>query len=225
MTKTEFYISTIMNGIVFFVTLYITIGILPKTQGKKTFRFYTTDSNIFSGIACGLVFFYQVTHDLFRSGGESIWGIYPHWLVVIKYMSAAAIALTFVTAAFYLGPTTGFKTQFSGISFFRHLVCPVLTVGSFFLENFTKEYGGITLEEAFVAMVPTLIYGLFYIRQVVFVRGNYLLEHPGSEGMENLPGWPDLYGFNKNGKWALPLTIMVALAFVIALGVRAIYNM
>ena len=214
----EFYLSAIINLIILVVTLYIvggffkveTIsgdGVIPVW--KLQFRFFTTLSNLFSAVACGIYLIFQLI------GCVSCGVVIPHWVVLLKYFSTSTVALTFLTVILYLGPISGFDKMFTQRNFHMHLMGPLMAILAFcFLEKGTK----LTLEENFVAVIPMLIYGLYYTKQVIFAA-------EWDEKGNLIKGWEDFYHFKKMGHWVIALCVMTTATFLVALLVRLLHNM
>lgn len=214
----EFYLSAIINLIILVVTIYIISGYFKErvidgnTVGpiwNKQKRFFTTLSNLFSAIACGIYLVFQLTRCV------SCGVVIPHWVVLLKYFSASTVAVTFFTVLLYLGPTTGYDKMYGGTSLFTHLIGPLLAVVAF---CFLEKGPTLTWEENFVAVIPMLAYGLVYTRQVIFASER-------DESGNLIKGWEDFYYFTRMGHWIIPLCIMTAATFAVAIGVRLLHNM
>ncbi len=132
--------------------------------GFGNLRYFTVLSNLFQGIV-SLIYFC----------GRKI----SRW----KYASTTAIAFTFCIALFFLGPTRGYASVYSGANFWSHLVVPALAMTDFL---FFDRKGTYTLSESLFAVIPMLLYGLFYAGMILI---------GGAEGN-------DLYGFARFGPGA-----------------------
>ena len=132
----------------------------------------------------------------------------PSWLHILKFMSTQAVMLTFFTVMVFLGPVKGFGRQLRGASFYMHVVGPLLAFVSLcFLENQEK----LTLGQAFVAMLPTVLYAGLYLYKVLILG-------------EDNGGWPDFYGFNRGGKWKISATLMIVGSLVTSLLIMTTHN-
>ena len=213
---TKLYLAIACNMIVLLVTAYIVAGyfLLPRGEdkleapiGKKALRYYTTLSNIFSAVACGIALIFEF-QNLCLCGV-----VFPHWVTLLKFYSAAAVTLTFVTVMLYLGPTIGYGKLLSRTSFHMHLAGPVLSVFSIcVLEDFDR----ISVEETLVGMIPLIVYAWVYLRQVIMVSER-------DEEGNLIKGWEDFYGFNRGGKWYVFGIVMFVGYALILFGLRAIY--
>ena len=229
---TKLYFSIGINLIILVATVAIVISyfVVPTGEkkdgppiGAKKFRYYTTDSNIFLAVSSGITFFLELINCIGR--GEYL----PHFIVLLKFFAVTTVMVTFFTVIFFLGPAHGYGVMLGGTSFYMHFLGPVFAVLSFcFLEDVNTlnkaSSGYISFEEALVAIVPSLIYGLIYFRQVVLVRSMHLTKHPEDNSKENIPGWPDFYGFNQSGKWMVSAVVMTLGVLVLSLAVRALHN-
>ena len=209
----ELKLSLLINAIIFLATTSIVISYFfkRKTQtkalGARSFKYFTTISNVSAALTSLAVIIAELAVK-----SDTI--TYPHVLVHLKLMSTVAVTLTLVTSIFHLGPVFGFGHMFGGTNFYMHLAGPLLAIYAFcFLENFDS----LTVEESIVAVVPSLIYYMVYVRQVIFVQ-----RRDASGHLER--GWEDFYGFNRGGRWPLVLVLMLAVILGISLGLRLLYN-
>ena len=162
-------------------------GILSK-RGLASLKYYTCLSNIFAGlVSC-------VTIIALPFIGLS--GQLPMWLARLKYAAAVSVGLTFLVVIVFLGPRMGYKPLFSKEQLFLHAVGPILAVVSFLTSPMVPELGR---SAAFAAVVPTLIYGVFYM-------GNILKNGIGEGEKTN-----DWYGFAIGGVKYMPIVFAVIL--------------
>ena len=167
-------------------------------KGGKSMRFFTTLSNVFSAILCLIVGLIEVF------GGKTGDG-----LMLVKYVSCVSVMVTFVTVMVFLGPIYGYKSQLAGAGMWVHLFGPVLALIVFaFLEKGLK----ISFGQALLGLLPTLIYGAFYLYMVV-VR------------TEKNSGWEDFYAFNRSGKWPISFGAMVVGTGVLCALVTFLHNL
>ena len=198
------FISVLINALIVILTfLTISYVILAMISGKKGhgqspwtyFRYFTTDSNILAaaaGIAVSI-------GDLLMTSGRIT--ELPGWICGLKMAGTAAVTVTFLTVILFLGPTQGgYKQFYVEEGFYLHIAGPLLAILSFlFLDPIPG--GGIFMGIA--GILPVVIYGLIYLRRVVLLR-------PGEEG------WPDFYGFNRNGHWKASMTVMFLAGAVVS---------
>ena len=195
MTNVARIAAMVLDLLVFLAVSSCVVRILyTARQGKElrkrlnTFRYFTTDSNIFCAVSClvsalGLI-----------SLPEGAW--LSHGLLVFRYIGTVAVTVTFLTVMFFLGPTIGYKPMLSDTSLWLHLICPVLAIVSLLLEKGSALFPADMLW----GLVPVVLYGLLYLYMVVLRKGEK---------------WEDFYGFNRNGKWPVSMALMFAGAGVI----------
>ena len=102
----------------------------------------------------------------------------------------------------FLGPVAGYGKMLKNDGIYMHLIGPVLAILAF---CFFERTGDITIGQSLLGLLPTFLYGVFYLYQAVF-RG------------EEKGGWEDFYGFNAGGKWPLSMVLMHAGTLVICVG-------
>ena len=123
-----------------------------RIHGAELFQFYTQDSNLFALLASALLA--VVTARALKETGKPV----PSWALLLKYMAACCLAVTFVVVLTVLAPMEemgGYGVLlFSGSMLYHHLLCPVLALVSFiFLEPVRTGR-----RETCLAMLPTLFY-------------------------------------------------------------------
>ena len=99
-------------------------------------------------------------------------------MMVLKLAATAAVTVTFLVVACFFGPLYGYGQLYLGSNLWFHLIIPLLAIVEFCLLN-----GEIPFRMTFLTGAPALIYGCFYL-------GNILINGKGE--------WPDTndwYGF------------------------------
>ena len=93
------------------------------------FEWYTVDSNVLQLIISGLVIFYIVKNKPL-----------PDYVTVLHFISAVALTVTFLIAAFVLAPEGGITYYFlQDVAPINHFIGPLLSVISLlFLEKVKK---------------------------------------------------------------------------------------
>lgn len=172
-------------------------------SGAKTFRYFTTDSNLFAALACLILTPFSLRIAITGAG------TLPAWAQALKYTAVCAVTLTLLTVLFFLAPTQGFDKMFGGANLWLHLICPLVCILSFL---FFESRERLDLWVTFPALVPILLYSAVYLVMVVVVG-------------EDRGGWKDFYGFNRGGKWYLALPLMLGTAYLIALGQWTLSNL
>ncbi|MCR4906551.1 MAG: hypothetical protein K6A33_10765 [Clostridiales bacterium] len=149
----------------------------------EVFRYFTTLSNVAAALAAipAAVFAVRV---LSGKGGRL-----PLWLLICRFLATSMLTLTMMTVLCFLGPIYGYGEMYTGVNFWFHLINPVLSVTAFlFLETETA----IPFKAAPLGIVPTVLYGLVYVREVVFIGA-----------------WPDFYSLNPGGRWVVSVLAML----------------
>lgn len=151
---------------------------------KNILRYFTALSNLFCAAAA-------LALALARLGG-----VPSLPLLLFKYVGTVAVMVTLLTVLLFLGPNYGYKMLFSGPDLWLHLVCPLLALLSYLL----WDRAPLSLATALLGVLPVLLYGLLYLRRVVFQQR-----------------WEDFYGFNRGGKWPLSFAAMLLGAVLLCL--------
>ena len=171
-------------------------------MGLRTFCMFTVNSNILTAAAMCMVIPY--TLDGLRTHNYHM----PRWIVDLVYMGVTAVALTFLVSLFILSPAKGFVLIFTGSRFFLHGVCPLLAIVAFCFFMSEKR---LTFRDMLLALIPVLIYTIVYYVMVAVVG-------------EEKGGWNDFYGFLSRLPHWIPLSAIMPLTFLIALGIRVLHN-
>ena len=188
--------SLVCNLFIFAVTAIITLrffwkdGMLDVERGKNAFRYFTVQSNVLCGLSALLLCLFPASHRA--------------WL--FKYMGTAAVTVTLLTVFFFLGPNIGYGKLLKGPDLFMHLITPLVAIVSFCV----LEKRGLTFAEALLGMLPSIVYGVWYLYKVVLAPAE--------------KRWEDFYGFNKGGKWPVYFVAMTVGELLICLGLMALQN-
>lgn len=197
-------VSALLNLAVFAAVTLAVLSRFPAVEdgenrfrhGAKTFRYFTTDSNLLAALACAVLLPFRL-RTLFGSAAAL-----PVWALALKYVAVCAVTLTLLTVLCFLAPTQGWGKMYGRSNLWLHLICPLLCILSFLFVD-----GGTPLpfSATFAALIPMGLYGAVYLAEVVLIgtdRG----------------GWKDFYGFNRGGKWFVSLPLMLGVSYLIALG-------
>lgn len=155
------------------------------------FMFYTNISNTVIGIISliNIVFL----NKMFIKGNNE----YPQVLSIIKYIGITMTTLTFFVILFSI-PIYGLDRAYGKDKIITHLIAPSLVAISYlFFEEKTEFKWKYTL----LALLPTLIYTIVYITNVVFLKT-----------------WKDIYSVNTKGLWYLFVLIALVSDFALAQG-------
>lgn len=161
--------------------------------GWSILRFFTVLSNLLQALASAVTWALLV----FGNGQEK------RWLTLLDYAAVVSVALTFFTVVVWLGPVYGYPAMFAGANLHFHLTVPVLAMLAWCL----LREGRIRAREIFVGVIPTLLYGTWYI---------------GNMAVNGIPG-NDWYAFARGGwggaavSFAVMLTLTAGLAALLRL--------
>ncbi|MBQ7064477.1 MAG: hypothetical protein IJM90_06290 [Firmicutes bacterium] len=155
--------------------------------GLSSLRMFTILSNLLEAAACGC---------FLRAVASPPGSILSRFAVRIKYTALVTVTLTFLVTAGFLGPVFGYRKMFSGVSFWLHLVVPVIAI----VEWFCFEKTRLSAWDNLVAVMPISLYGIYYL-------GNILINGVGSKARTN-----DWYGFFR---WGIPIGVCILLGLLV----------
>lgn len=162
------------------------------------FKAFTIDSNDLAGIASLIVAIYLIKSIVKKEDKL------PYWVVVLQYVSAVSLGLTFLTTATFLAPNqvargSSYWTYFIGTMFFFHFFNPLLTILACIFGD--KEFH-LGKKENLFGILPMCIYAVVYLINVVFLKS-----------------WSDFYGFTFGGRnWTILPVIIVMLLVTFGIG-------
>lgn len=167
--------------------------------GNSCLKYFTTDSNILVGIAALVMLVFNIRRFVNPDA------VMPKWVSVFKYAGTSAVALTFLTVVFFLGPVfaaqsgiSGYLLMFKGNVFVLHLTTPLLAIISLLFFERDNSFG---LGDCFVACLPSYIYSVVYFTMVVCLKL-----------------WNDFYSFTLGGKaFMIPIALIVMYLFTFAI--------
>lgn len=166
-----------------------------RVNRSVIFRYFTVDSNILCAAGCILSLIRTAIGR--KKAGKAC--------MLFRYAGTAAVTVTMMTVLLFLGPFYGYASMFSGWNLWLHLLGPLLAIVSFaFLERdgtFPEK------KHLLLSMLPVILYGIVYFVLAVLI------------GKEK-GGWPDFYGFNRNGKWYLSYAAMITGTALIGIALR-----
>ncbi len=192
-------VSFILNGM---IVVFVVIGtallfwnVRSVSEFSEAFTEHFKYFTILSNVLCGVTAFLKLISDL--KGEEDRY-------VLLKYISAVAVALTFLIVAGFLQPLYPERNMYRRWNFWFHLVVPVIGVTEFLVRKAV-----IPFRYTFFTVLTCLIYGIVYL-------GNNLINGVG-EGPKN-----DWYGFMR---WGVPAAFgifggIIILAWLIAIILR-----
>ena len=121
------------------------------------FKYFTVQSNIFVAITSLLTIIFFIKEKKV-----------PEWLIYVKLTSTTSVMITFSVVIFYLAPTMGFYLVYTGVNFLMHLVVPLIALLEFLV--FIPKID-IKVKFNLFSILPVLIYGTFYLTNIVINIG------------------------------------------------------
>ena len=180
--------SAVINEAIVFCTALAMYALIRRTPREKQMENYRYFT-VLSNLFCALTALVLLICELF--------GAMPLWAVALKYMGTVVVTVTFLTVFLYLLPASrsreGLLNTWPETT--MHLITPVLAILSFLC--FEKK--GLSGWVIPLGLLPVLLYGWLYLDRVVATKA-----------------WPDIYGFNKGGRWRLSFGLMTVGTVAIA---------
>lgn len=167
-------------------------------MGIETFCMFTVNSNIFMGIAMFLTLPYTI------DGLRNRYFRLPDWLVLLLFVAATALSITFLVSLCLLAPVKGFVLIFTGSRFFLHGLCPILAIVTF---CFVLKDLHLRFAATFLCLIPVFVYACIYYT-LVAVLGR----------------WNDFYGFLTRIPSWISIAAFLPLTFGVATALRILHN-
>ena len=169
---------------------------LLASSGVENLKYFTVLSNEF----CGIVAVWTLILAVRRKAPP----------MLMKLMAAAAVGLTFLIVAGFLGPLYGHRFMYKNANLFFHLILPLTAMAEYILLPVPN--GGVPFRWTFCTMIPVFLYGSVYLT-------NNLVNGTGE--------WPDTNDFYGFLNWGLPVGIVIFAGIMlvvwgIACGLRAV---
>ena len=158
-------------------------GPLLESTNLEMFKFFTVDSNLFMGVISLLFLLDEI--KLLKGKIKEI----SKYMYILKLVATTAVALTFFVVFAYLGPISsgGLYSMILNSNLFFHLFIPVISMYTFILFEKTNK---IEFRQTFYILVPTILYSLFYLINVLL--------HIENGKVSPVYDW---YWFVQNGIW------------------------
>ena len=168
--------------------------------GIGTLKMFTTISNIIAAFSAAMCLPFQI--DGLRRDRYRL----PSWIVIVMYVGAVGVSLTFFTAATLISAFQGFvDTMLTKSKLFMHTINPILIIVLFVLVVSDTH---IKFSHSFISIAPVAIYMIIYFI-MVFVVG----------------AWKDHYKTNAFIPWPVPLLLMIVVSFGICQLTRILHNL
>ena len=159
---------------------------LLASSGVENLKYFTVLSNEF----CGIVAVWSLIQTIRHKDCP----------VLLKLVAAAAVGLTFLTVAAFLGPLYGYRFMYKNANFFFHLVLPLSAMAEYILLPVPKD--GVPFRWTFLTMIPVFVYGTVYLTNIL-VNGTGV--------------WPDTNDFYGFMNWGLPVGIVIFACIMLAI--------
>lgn len=151
---------------------------LLASSGAENLKYFTVLSNEF----CGIVAVWALIRAVRRKAPP----------MLLKLMAAAAVGLTFLIVAGFLGPLYGHRFMYKNANLFFHLILPLTAMAEYILLPVPK--GGVPFKWTLLTMIPVFLYGSGYLT-------NILINGTGV--------WPDTNDFYGFMNWGLAVGIVI----------------
>ena len=214
MSKKKLIGSLILNTFTV-ISVIVCIIILLK-KNNNTFRMFTTQSNVFSGVVGLIIVIFEIL-ILLKKRNEL-----PKWVKVVKMVTTTGVTLTFIVVVFYLGFVAvaqghNYFIVFRNTNVFFHFLTPLSAILSFVLFEGTDE---INFKLTFLNVIHMAGYSIFYTINV--------FTHLSSDG--KVQRKYDWYYFVQGENWTLGamaiglLLVTFGIGFILWWSNKKIYN-
>ncbi|MBQ9156832.1 MAG: hypothetical protein IJ137_08625 [Eubacterium sp.] len=132
---------------------------------------------------------------------------YPKWVAMLHYSGITCSTFVFVFTVGLMSWADPYAA-FGGYNRYLHIVCPIMTLIAFFMVESGFVY---TLKDAVIAIIPTLIYEIIYLYEVVILGAD--------KG-----GWEDMYHVTEYLPSAVSAVLVLLLVTGVSLLIRFLYN-
>ena len=168
--------------------------------GIGTFKMFTTISNIIAAFSAAMCLPFQI--DGLRRDRYKL----PSWIVIVMYVGAVGVFLTFLVAITIISAYQGFvKAMLTNAKLFMHTINPLLITSLFVLVVSDTH---IKFSHSIIPMVPVAIYMIVYFIMVFVIKE-----------------WKDHYYTDKYIPWPVSLLLIVSICFGICQLLRFLHNL
>lgn len=143
------------------------------TSGLRNLKYFTVLSNEFCGIVALIWLIFRLNHKKLP--------------VLLKFMAAAAVGLTFIIVAAFLAPMYPELNLYQGGNFWFHLIIPLTAMAEFITTRIEEP---IPFRYTIISAILSLIYGFGYLVNILI------------NGIGEWPDTNDWYGFLN---WGYPI--------------------
>ena len=169
-------------------------------SGLHTLRMFTTISNVIAAFAASMCLPFQI--DGLRKDRYNL----PSWIVMVMYVGAVGVFLTFFVAISIISIYQGFvKAMFRNSNLFMHTINPILIT---FLFVIVISDTHIKFSHSFISAIPVIAYMILYFIMVFVVKI-----------------WQDHYYTDRFIPWPVSLLLITSIAFGICQLLRILHNL
>lgn len=168
--------------------------------GVGTFKMFTTISNIIAAFSAAMCLPFQI--DGLRRDRYRL----PSWIVIVMYVGAVGVFLTFFVAITIISAYQGFvKAMFTNAKLFTHTINPLLITLLFVLVISDTR---IKFSFSFITLIPVATYMIIYLIMVIILKE-----------------WNDHYYTDKYIPWPVSLLLIIAISFGVCQLLRFLHNL
>ena len=205
--KMRFISGIVICSLVIVLTIVaITLSLLDyfhsesSEAGIGTFKMFTTISNIIAAFSAAMCLPFQI--DGLRRDRYKL----PSWIVIVMYVGAVGVFLTFFVAITIISAYQGFvKAMFTNAKLFTHTINPLLITLLFVLVISDTH---IKFSFSFISLIPVIVYMITYLIMVIILKE-----------------WSDHYYTDKYIPWPVSLILIIAISFGICQLLRFLHNL
>ena len=168
--------------------------------GIGTFKMFTTISNIIAAFSAAMCLPFQI--DGLRRDRYRL----PSWIVIMMYVGAVGVFLTFFVAITIISAYQGFvKAMFTNAKLFTHTINPLIITLLFVLVISDTH---IKFSFSFISIIPVIVYMIIYLIMVIILKE-----------------WNDHYYTDKYIPWPVSLILIIGISFGICQLLRFLHNL
>jgi hypothetical protein len=168
--------------------------------GVGTFKMFTTISNIIAAFSAAMCLPFQI--DGLRRDRYKL----PSWIVIVMYVGAVGVFLTFFVAITTISAYQGFvKAMFTNAKLFTHTINPLIITLLFVLVISDTH---IKFSFSFISIIPVIVYMIIYLIMVIILKE-----------------WNDHYYTDKFIPWPVSLILIIGVSFGVCQLLRFLHNL
>ncbi len=205
--KMRYISGIVISSLVIVITFVaLTLSLLDyfntdsSEAGLGTFKMFTTISNIIAAFSAAMCLPFQI--DGLRRDRYKL----PSWIVIVMYVGAVGVFITFFASATIISAYQGFvKAMLTNAKLFLHTINPLLITFLFVLVISDTR---IKFSYSFIAITPVVMYMVLYLIMVIILKQ-----------------WNDHYYTNKFFPWPVSLLLILTISFGVCQLLRFLHNL